>query len=103
MRSFVIAKHEEGPGGTYLFEVPEGQIVAAGEKIIVQTRHGERIATAVSGAFTAVGEALETVKRMLGATTIMPVVGRMVAVRWLDGLPNVQAAADDDREEAPWG
>lgn len=67
--TLVIVKHENN-GTAYLFEVPFGNYLQAGNLVLVDTKHGLNVATCMSCSFTMDIESAEYKKvlRSMGAT-----------------------------------
>ena len=73
----VVCSHKND-GGKYLFRVPEGRNLSAGDAVIVKTKYGEQQAVCVTGAFQADGNTLEMVREKFGAPKeIKPVLAKI--------------------------
>jgi hypothetical protein len=73
----VFIKHNN-QSGTYLFEVPVGVKLGAGETVMVDTRRGETSGVCVCESFELDSSPLETVARLCGASfPLKRVIGRV--------------------------
>lgn len=73
--NIAVIKHQPNAGAHYLFSVPEGVKLKAGDLVMCQTRHGEAYGWLAYDSFEVEGAALEALCRAHGAKTLKPIVG----------------------------
>lgn len=73
--NIAVIKHQPNAGEHYLFTVPEGVRLKAGDLVMCQTRHGEAYGWLAYDSFEVEGAALEALCRAHGAKTLKPIVG----------------------------
>lgn len=73
--NIAVIKHQPNAGAHYLFSVPAGVKLKAGDLVMCQTRHGEAYGWLAYDSFEVEGAALEALCRAHGAKTLKPIVG----------------------------
>lgn len=76
MNIAVIKHNPQGPViHKYLFSVPEGVKLKAGDTVMCQTRHGEAFGWLVYDSFEVEGTALDALLNAYGAGILQPIIG----------------------------
>lgn len=73
--NIAVIKHQPNAGVHYLFSVPEGVKLKAGDLVMCQTSRGEAYGWLAYDSFEVEGAALEALCRAHGAKTLKPIVG----------------------------